>query len=299
MELILMDRRSLLKVAGGTLALGATSCVTEPSLTKTKSFPFKKSFCLWCYNGVWDIDQAIAAAKKLGCDGLELIGPEHWPKLKAAGLECSMAKAHPFIKGMNHKNFHTENIAALKASIDRSADFGCKNVITFVGYHDSTKHGGGIVSPEQGIKNCLEGYKKIIGYAEKKGITLQMEMLNSRVSTKMKGHPGFAGDSIDYCGEIIREISSPNLKVLFDIYHVQVMHGDLITRIEENKDIIGHIHTAGCPGRNELGDNQEINYPAVIKKLNDIGYKGYIAHEFIPTTDPYEGLVEAFERCSV
>lgn len=294
-----MDRRALLKMAGGSVALGSVSCSSITESSNSKSFPFKKSFCSWCYNKHWNIDEQIAAAVKLGCDGIELVNPKHWDELKAAGLECSLTTSHGYTKGMNNKKFHAENIKKMKDHIDLSKKYNFPSVITFVGFADTTKMGGSKIDPEEGIKNCIEGYKKIIGHAEKQGITLQMEILNSRVDEHMKGHPGFAGDTVEYCGEIIRAIGSENLKILFDVYHVQVMQGDLITRIGDNADIIGHIHTAGCPGRNELDDTQEINYSAVMKKLDDIGYKGYVTHEFIPTRDPYKGLVEAFDRCSI
>ncbi|MCM8535630.1 MAG: TIM barrel protein [Lentisphaeraceae bacterium] len=294
-----MDRRSLFKAAGSSLALGAVSCTAVGASSSTKKFPFKKSFTSWCYNGHWTIDEQIAAAKKLGCDGLELVDNKHWDKLKAAGLECSLTRSHGFVKGMNNPVFHAENIQKMKEQIDQSKKYNFPSVITFVGFADTTSVGGSKIDPEEGIKNCIEGYKKIIGYAEKQGVTLQMEVLNSRVSTKMKGHPGFAGDKVEYCGEIIRAIGSERLKILFDVYHVQVMQGDLITRIEQNMDIIGHVHTAGCPGRNELDNTQEINYPAVMKKLHDLGFDKYVTHEFIPTRDPFAGLVEAFDVCSI
>ena len=136
--------------------------------------------------------------------------------------------------------------------------------------------------------------------AEKKGVTICIEHLNTRDdSHPMKGHPGYQGDKIDYVCDIARAVGSPNMKVLFDIYHVQIMDGDVIRRIEQCKDVIGHIHTAGNPGRKELDDTQEINYPPIMRKLLDIGYKGHVGQEFIPTGDPMKGLVEAVELCDV
>ncbi|EDM27974.1 hypothetical protein LNTAR_01195 [Lentisphaera araneosa HTCC2155] len=290
-----IDRRSLL--TGVVAGLASSSCLSS-QVKNQDHYPFKKSFCYWPYRNIWSIDQMIEVANKLNCQGIELVDPKHWQKLKDAGLECSLSTSHPFTKGMNHINFHDANIAKLKERIDLCKKFGFPSVITFVGYHDSSPNGGGKVSPKDGIKNCIKAYEKILPYAEKQGITIQMEILNSRVTEKMKGHPGFAGDTVEYCGEIIRHFNSDNFKLLFDIYHVQVMQGDLITRINNNIDIIGHIHTAGCPGRNELNDQQEINYPAVIKALKDNMYKGYVTHEFLPTTDPYKGLQQAFEVCS-
>ena len=124
-------------------------------------------------------------------------------------------------------------------------------------------------------------------------MTLCLEHLNTRDAAEMKGHPGYQGDDIDYCADIVRAVGSPRMKLLFDIYHVQIMHGDVIRRIEQCKDVIGHIHTAGNPGRGELDDNQEINYPPIMRKLLEIGYTGYVGQEFIPTRDPLEGLRQA------
>ena len=158
----------------------------------------------------------------------------------------------------------------------------------------------GALSPEEGADNCVAGLKKIIGYAEKKKVTICMEHLNTRDdSHPMKGHPGYQGDDLDFVASVIKKVASPRVKLLFDIYHVQVMHGDLIRRIEQTKELIGHVHTAGVPGRGELDDKQEINYPAVIKKLVDVGYTGYVGQEFIPTRDPLAGLKQAVAACDV
>ena len=144
------------------------------------------------------------------------------------------------------------------------------------------------------------GLKKIAGYAEKKGVTICLEHLNMRDDTHpMKGHSGHQGDDIDYVVSLLRRVGSPRVKLLFDIYHVQVMNGDIIRRIEQNKDIIGHVHTAGCPGRREMDDAQEIYYPAIMKKLLDIGYDGYVGQEFIPTRNPLAGLQQAVSLCDV
>ena len=137
-------------------------------------------------------------------------------------------------------------------------------------------------------------------HAEKVGVTVCIEHLNSRVSDHpMKGHPGYQGDDIDWVASLVRQVDSPKLKILFDVYHVQIMHGDVVRRLEALKDVIGHVHTAGNPGRGELDDNQEINYPPVMRKLVDIGYKGYVGHEFIPTRDPLAGLKQAVSLCDV
>jgi hydroxypyruvate isomerase len=176
-------------------------------------------------------------------------------------------------------------------------------VITFTGFDHETDGEPGTkgrrIEPEEGIRNCVAGYKEIMGYAEKKGVNLAIEMLNSRVDENMKGHPGYQGDHIDYCLEIIQQVGSPRFGLLFDIYHVQIMDGDIIRRIHQCKDAILHVHTAGNPGRAELDDRQEINYPPVMRALLDIGYQGYVGQEFIPTGDPVKGLRAAVQLCDV
>jgi hydroxypyruvate isomerase len=202
---------------------------------------------------------------------------------------------------MNNRNHWDECLTKMRRAIDDSADAGFPNVITFTGYADTTREkNGSVVDAEEGMKNCVEGYKKIIGHAEKKKVNLCLEQLNTRDdSHPMKGVPGYQGDKLDYVAEIIRKVGSPRMKMLFDVFHVQIMDGDLIRRIEENKDIISHVHTAGNPGRGELDDKQEINYPPVMRKLLEIGYDGYVGQEFMPTRDPMEGLAEAVELCDV
>jgi hydroxypyruvate isomerase len=146
----------------------------------------------------------------------------------------------------------------------------------------------------------VTGLKKLAAIAEKKGVTVCIEMLNTRDdSHPMKGHPGYQGDHMDYVADIVKQVGSEHVKLLFDIYHVQVMDGDVIRRIRQYADLIGHVHTAGNPGRAELDDTQEINYPACMKTLLDIGYGGYVGQEFIPTRDPLEGLTQAVSWCDV
>jgi hydroxypyruvate isomerase len=156
------------------------------------------------------------------------------------------------------------------------------------------------ISDEQGLKNCVAGFKKIIGHAEEKKVDLCLEMLNTRDSSHpMKGHPGYQGDHTEYCIEIIKQVGSPRMKLLFDIYHVQIMDGDVIRRIRQHKEHLGHIHTAGNPGRGELDDKQEIAYKPIMEALLEVGYQGYVGQEFIPTRDPLAGLRQAVAVCDV
>jgi hydroxypyruvate isomerase len=146
----------------------------------------------------------------------------------------------------------------------------------------------------------VKGLRELASYAEPRGVTVCLEQLNTRDdSHPMKGHPGYQGDDIDYCAQIVMEVASPNAKLLFDIYHVAIMNGDIIRRLSQYRDWIGHIHTAGVPGRGELDDQQEIYYPAVMRTLVEIGYQGYVGQEFIPTRDPAEGLAQAVGACDV
>ena len=306
-----LSRRNLLKLTTSGVALGAsafTGCVGLSSGDKGATRGrINQSVVHWCWGERgWKEEQTAKAAKDLGCKSVELIAPEHWPMLKDHGLTCAIApngvEGAPFMRGFNNPDYHDMVIKATTETIDACAEHGVKSVIAFNGYkwkkaEDSTS---GEISREEGKVNCVAGLKKIIGHAEKKGVNICLEHLNTRDdSHPMKGHPGYQGDKVDYVADIIRSVGSPNMKMLFDIYHVQIMDGDVIRRIEECKDIIGHIPTAGNPGRKELDDTQEINYPPIMRKLLDIGYKGYVGQEFIPTGDPMKGLIEAVELCDV
>ncbi len=246
----------------------------------------------WCYKKHWDIEQMCQQAKRLGCLSVELVDPKDWPTLKKHGLVCAIAGSHGFEKGMNSPKYQEMCIEKMRAAIDACAAAGYPNVITFTGFRED-------IDDDAGIKNCVAGYKKIVGYAEEKKVTLCLEMLNSRVAEEMKGHPGYQGDHTDYCMNIIKQVGSPRLKLLFDIYHVQIMDGDVIRRIGQNAEYIAHVHTAGNPGRAELDDKQEINYPPIMHALVEAKYTGYVGQEFIPTRDPAKGLEEAVALCDV
>jgi hydroxypyruvate isomerase len=289
------SRRQILQQASGALALGAVALgaearadVKQGSDSASKNGRIKQSIVHWCFEKYWDIPQTIEVAKQLGCVSIELIDPKYYPLLKKAGLECAigtidMLPDPPFAKGF---------IKATTAAIDACAEFGFKRVICFTGFAED-------IPAEVGARNCVEGFKKILPHAEKKGVTLCLEMLNSRDPVNMKGHPGYQGDHTDYCVDIINRVGSPNLKLLFDIYHVQIMDGDVIRRIHQHKDVIGHIHTAGNPGRGELDDRQEIAYKPIMEALVEVGYKGYVGQEFIPTRDALAGLRQAVSLCDV
>ena len=204
--------------------------------------------------------------------------------------------------GLNNPRHSAEVIAATTKRIEECAGAGVPSVIAFTGYkwHDPENPNSGEISREEGAANTIKALKELAVIAEKKGVTICLEHLNTRDgSHPMKGHPGYQGDDLDYMAGIVRKVGSARVKLLFDIYHVQIMHGDVIRRLEENKDIIGHIHTAGNPGRAELDETQEIAFPGIMHKLVQLKYAGYVGHEFIPTRNPREGLAQAVRLCDV
>ena len=296
-----ISRRKLLQKSGvmaaTALVLGGQQAFAGKRNLTVCQQPLKgdinQSVVHWCFKKYWDIEQTAQVASQLGMKSVELTPPENWKTLKKHGLTCAIASSHGFKVGFNNPKHWDQCIEILRKRIDDCAAGGVKNVITFTGMRDG-------ISDEAGAKNCVAGFKKIIGYAEKKKVNLCLEMLNSRDdSHPMKGHPGYQGDNTEYCIDIIKQVGSDRMKLLFDIYHVQIMDGDVIRRIREHKDYIGHVHTAGNPGRGELDQKQEINYPPIMQALLDIGYQGHVGQEFIPTSDPYQGLKQAVELCDV
>lgn len=267
------------------------------------------SVVFWCFNiagELWDIDKTCLIAKNLGAKSIEICGPDEWPTMKKYGLTCALAAngmpGAPFMKGLNNLDYHDEVISTTTKRIKECAAAGVPAVIAFTGYkwRNAEDPKSGEISLQEGADNCVAGLKKLAVVAEKHGVTICLEHLNTRDgSHPMKGHPGYQGDDIDYVANIVRRVGSPRVRLLFDFYHVQIMNGDLMRRLEENMDVIGHIHTAGNPGRCELDENQEINYPPLLRKLVELGYKGYVGHEFIPTRDPLAGLTQAIHVCDV
>jgi hydroxypyruvate isomerase len=249
----------------------------------------KQSLVYWCYQQYWTPREMCAVAKELGCASIEVIDPEHWPLLKEFGLTCALAGSHGFIRGLNNPAYHEECLTMLRQRIEQCAAFEFPNVITFTGSRED-------FPDDIGQHNCVRALREIADFAEEKGVTLCLEMLNSRVDVAMKGHPGYMGDHMDWCIEVIEKVGSPRVKVLFDIYHVQIMDGDVIARMRQYKDYIGHVHTAGVPGRFELHGKQEINYPVVMEALAELGYDGYVGQEFFLTRETREFALEALRK---
>lgn len=307
----MLTRTAALAAAGsGVFGLAKPSTAAVFRRRAVRNGHIQQSVAQWCFEsfgGKWKLEKTCAVARELGCKSVELLTKEHLPTVQAAGLICAMTQINmdpdpPFLRGFNNPAHWPKLVQATQDAIDAAAQFGSPNVICFTGYsaRDVTNLQGPQIPADEGARNCVEGLKRVVGHAEKKHVTLCMEMLNSREdSHPMKGHPGYQGDHTDYCMDIIRKVGSPRLKLLFDAYHVQVMDGDLVRRIRQLKDAIGHVHVAGNPGRGELDDNQEIHYPPVMKALLEIGYAGYVGQEFIPTRDAYESLRQAVRLCDV
>lgn len=305
-----VSRRQLLQglAAGTTSALVgvAAAAAQERAVTNGR---IKQSVCSWCFTSAgekWTLDRTCEVARALGCPSVELLGPDSFGVVQKHGLVCAIASntmpGPSFKRGFNNPRFHDELLARTRKVIDACAQAKFPSVIAFAGFkwRDPDNPQSGEISRQEGADNCVKGFKEIVGHAEKMGVTICLEHLNTRDgSHPMKGHPGYQGDDLDWVAGIIRRVASPRLKLLFDIYHVQIMHGDLLRRLEETKDIIGHIHTAGNPGRGELDDRQEINYPPLMRKLLEINYQGYVGQEFIPTRNPLEGLRQAVRLCDV
>ncbi len=307
-------RRNVLGYSGAAAAASLASCsagsvADEEAWTRAVNGRIRHSVCLWCFESsewAWDLDTMSGHAADLGLQSVELLTPEQWPTVKEHGLTCAIASngmpGAPFMKGLNNPRYQEEVIAVTKKTMDACAEQGIPSVIAFNGYkwNDAEDPASGEISLEEGARNTVAGLKELAAYGEEKGVTVCLEMLNTRDDTHpMKGHPGYQGDDIDYCADIIREVGSPRAKLLFDIYHVQIMNGDVIRRIEQMHDLIGHIHTAGNPGRNELHLRQEVHYPSVMEALVDVGYQGFVGHEFIPTRDPLDSLAQAVKLCDV
>lgn len=304
MNMPTVTRRSALKTlaAGATLGLttqvrsaeararGTPAGSSEP-LYRIKRGRIQQSVVAWCFNPM-PVPELAGHSAVLGLKSVELCDPKFWPDLKKLGLTCAIAGSHGFAKGFAHTEEHAECLALLRKRIEECAAAGVQRVITFSGFRRG-------ITDEAGMKNMVDGLKKIVGFAEEKKVTLCLEMLNSRVDVTMKGHPDYFCDDLERSVEVCRRVASERMKVLFDIYHVQIMHGDLITRIKQHAAYIGHVHTAGVPGRNEIDATQEINYPAVMEALLAIGYSGFVGQEFIPTRDKIASLADGVRICDV
>ena len=257
---------------------------------------FKHSVMGWCFGGRGVKTRQLAEwCVKLGMHGMEGIPRTSYKDVMDLGLEISLVGSHGFAQGPCDPRHTDMVIEKLREGIEVASQIKAKRVITFTGM----RYEG--MDDEKAARLCVDTWKKVVPLAEEKGVTICFEHLNSRAAEgKMTGHPGYFGDDVDFCVDLIKQVGSENFKLLFDIYHVAIMNGDVIRRIRDYKDYIGHYHTAGNPGRGEIDEGQEINYPPIIREIIKTGFTDYVAQEFIPTwEDPFKSLKHGIETCIV
>jgi hydroxypyruvate isomerase len=277
-----MKRRSLLQAAG--VAAFASAAKTAPG-----SGRIKQSVSWWCFQKKYSLDELCKDAVRIGLKGIDLIGAQDWPTVQKYGLVPSMTPGGGTIpNGFNRKENHDKLVKELEENITKAAAAGVPNVITFSGNRKG-------LPDADGIENCVVGLNRIKKLAEEKGVTICLELLNSKVD-----HKDYQCDHTAWGVEVMKRVDSPRVKLLYDIYHMQIMEGDVIRTIRQNFAYLGHFHTGGVPGRHEIDGTQELNYRAVALAIADLGYQGYMAHEFVPAAaDPIHSLEEAFKICEV
>lgn len=287
------SRRNMIKsVIAGTAALGVSSALPSFASDYKSNFSSLKgninhSVCHWCFSDI-PLDEFCASVKAMGLKGVDLIGPEGWPTLKKHGLYSPMCNGAEInlVDGWNDPAFHEQLIANYTKMIPLVAEAGYTNLICFSGNRRGK-------DDETGLKNCVDGLKQIMPLAEKHKVVLVMELLNSKVD-----HKDYQCDTTAWGAELAKRLGSENFKLLYDIYHMQIDEGNVISNIKKHHQYIAHYHTAGVPGRNEIDDTQELYYPAIIKAILDTGFKGYLAQEFIPKQkDRLRSLKNAVAIC--
>lgn len=262
---------------------------SEPDKLKNN---INHSVCRWCYNSI-PLDELCAVAKKIGISGIDLVGPKDWPTLKKYGLYSPMCNGAEInlVDGFNDTQFHDQLVKSYTDYIPGMAAAGYKNVICFSGNRRGK-------DDETGLKNCVEGLKRILPVAEKHKVIVVMELLNSRVD-----HKDYQCDKSAWGVELVKRVGSENFKLLYDIYHMQIDEGDVIRTIKDNHEYFAHYHTGGVPGRNEIDNTQELYYPAIMNAIIETGFKGYVAQEFIPSGKKKEqqlaSLKAAIKICDV
>ncbi|HEY5550968.1 MAG TPA: TIM barrel protein [Opitutaceae bacterium] len=277
--------------------VGAAAVAALPRISATEMKPestsalatggIRHSVCQWCYRNI-PLEEFARAVKDIGLESVELLGPEGWPVVQKFGLTCAMANGTTTIPdGLNRIENHEKMVPSMIERIGEVAKAGLPNVIVFSGNRNG-------MPDEKGLENCVVALKQIVPAAEKVGVTVCMELLNSKVN-----HKDYMCDRTPWGVELVKRVGSERFKLLYDIYHMQIMEGDVIATIRENSAFIGHYHTGGVPGRNEIDDGQELFYPAIMRAIRNTGYKGFVAQEFIPKRDPLTSLREGVRICTV
>lgn len=274
-------------VAG--LSLSHRIEAAEAALSANLKGKVNHSVCRWCYNSI-PLEDLCKAAKNIGLTSIELTGPDEWPVLKKYGLTSAMPNGAGMgiEKGFNDPRYHDELVASYEAIIPKVAKAGLNQIICFSGNRNG-------LDDEKGIENCAIGLKRLMPVAEKHKVTIVMELLNSKVN-----HKDYQCDKTPWGAALCEAVGSERFKLLYDIYHMQIMEGDVIATIKKYHPYISHYHTGGVPGRNEIDESQELYYPAIMKAIVDTGFKGYVAQEFIPKReDKIASLKQGVEICDV
>jgi hydroxypyruvate isomerase len=278
--------------AGGAVAGLSVSHrieAAEAALSPDLKGKVNHSVCRWCYNSI-PLEDLCKAAKNIGLTSIELTGPDEWPILKKYGLTSAMPNGagKGIEKGFNDPQYHDELVASYEAIIPKVANAGLNQIICFSGNRNG-------LDDEKGIENCAIGLKRLMPIAEKHKVTVVMELLNSKVN-----HKDYQCDKTPWGAALCDKVGSERFKLLYDIYHMQIMEGDVIATIRKYHPYISHYHTGGVPGRNEIDETQELNYPAIMKAILDTGFKGYVAQEFIPKReDKIASLKQGVQICDV
>jgi hydroxypyruvate isomerase len=286
-----ISRRQALMAGAVTLGAGlgarprARSVAQGRAVTKGR---LKQSVCRWCYGKI-DLPDLCKAVAGMGLTAIDLLGEKDWPVLRDHGLICSMGQAGggSIANGLNVKANHDAIVKNFEQNLPKAAAAKVPNVITFFG----NRRGMG---DSEAIANCVEGLNRVKKIGEDTGVTICVELLNSKVD-----HKDYHGDKSAFGIEVVKAVGSPRVKLLYDIYHMQIMEGDVIRTIRDNKDYFAHFHTGGVPGRHELDATQELQWATVSAAIADTGFQGYMAHEFVPTRDPLTSLREAVVLCDV
>ena len=286
-----LTRRQALAAAGAAFVTSSTSFGTAAAQEGRKVLKgrLKQSVCRWCYDKI-PLREFFRSVADIGLRAVDLLKEEEWPIAAEYGLICSMgqiAGTGTIPDALNVRANHDSIVKNFERGIPLAVKHKVPNVITFFG----NRRG---MSDEEGIANCIAGLNRIKKVAEDHDVTVCVELLNSKVD-----HKDYQGDHTAFGVAVVKAVASPRVKLLYDIYHMQIMEGDLIRTIRDNREYIAHYHTGGVPGRNELDDTQEINWRTVADAIADLGFEGYFAHEFIPKRDPMTSLREAVELCAV
>jgi hydroxypyruvate isomerase len=282
----------LAAAAFGALAIADPKSSLAESLKAVRKVTgrLKQSASRWCYGKI-PLPELCVAAKKIGLSGIDLLQQSDWNIVRDHGLTVSMGYTNDrrdfLTNGFVNRASHPMLIGELERMLPIAKVSGVPNLIAMFGNREGRTNA-------EAIPAAIEGLKKIAPLAEEQGVNICVELLNSKVD-----HPDYAGDHTAFGVEVMKGVGSPRVKLLYDIYHMQIMEGDVIRTIRQNSEYIGHFHTGGVPGRHEIDDSQELNWRAVMKAIADTGFNGFVAHEFVPTRDPLTSLREAFEICNV